>query len=56
MARQGLTDAAIEALMAERELARKQRNFARADEIRKELADKGVVIEDSKDGVKWKRK
>ncbi len=56
MARQGLTDAAIEALMAERELARKQRNFARADEIRKELADKGVVIEDTKDGVKWKRK
>jgi cysteinyl-tRNA synthetase len=42
--------------MAERELARKQRNFARADEIRKELADKGVVIEDTKDGVKWKRK
>jgi cysteinyl-tRNA synthetase len=56
VARQGLTDAAIEALVAERELARKQRNFARADEIRKELADKGVVIEDAKDGVRWKRK
>ncbi len=37
-------------------LAKKQRNFARADEIRKELAEKGVVIEDSKDGVRWKRK
>ncbi len=56
VARQGLTDAAIEALVAERSLAKKQRNFARADEIRKELAEKGVVIEDSKDGVKWKRK
>jgi cysteinyl-tRNA synthetase len=56
VARQGLTDAAIEALVEERSLAKKQRNFARADEIRKELADKGVVIEDSKDGVKWKRK
>jgi cysteinyl-tRNA synthetase len=56
LARQGLTDAAIEALVAERSLAKKQRNFARADEIRKELAEKGVVIEDSKDGVRWKRK
>jgi cysteinyl-tRNA synthetase len=56
MARQGLTDAAIEALVEERGLAKKQRNFARADEIRKELAEKGVVIEDSKDGVRWKRK
>ena len=55
-ARQGLTDAAIEALVAERSLAKKQRNFARADEIRKELGEKGVVIEDSKDGVRWKRK
>jgi cysteinyl-tRNA synthetase len=56
LARQGLTDAEIEALVAEREMARKQRNFARADAIRKELADKGVVLEDSKDGVRWKRK
>jgi cysteinyl-tRNA synthetase len=56
LARQGLTDEAIEALVSERSLAKKQRNFARADEIRKELAEKGVVIEDSKDGVRWKRK
>lgn len=56
LARQGLTDEAIEALVAERTLAKKQRNFARADQIRKELAEKGVVIEDSKDGVRWKRK
>ena len=56
VARQGLTDSAIEALVSERSLAKKQRNFARADEIRKELAEKGVAIEDSKDGVRWKRK
>jgi cysteinyl-tRNA synthetase len=56
VARQGLTDAAIEAMVEERSLAKKQRNFGRADAIRKELAEKGVVIEDSKDGVRWKRK
>jgi cysteinyl-tRNA synthetase len=51
-----LSDDAIEALIAERNLARKQRNFKRSDEIRDELAAKGVVIEDGKDGVRWKRK
>ena len=56
LARQGLTDEAIEALVAERTLAKKQRNFGRADQIRNELAEKGVVMEDSKDGVRWKRK
>jgi cysteinyl-tRNA synthetase len=56
LARQGLTDEAIDALVAERTLAKKQRNFARADQIRNELAEKGVLIEDSKDGVRWKRK
>ena len=50
LARQGLTDETIEALVAERTQAKKQRNFARADQIRNELAEKGVVIEDSKDG------
>ncbi|MFZ1085557.1 MAG: cysteine--tRNA ligase [Terracidiphilus sp.] len=56
LARQGLTDEAIDALVAERTAAKRQRNFARADAIRNELAEKGVVIEDSKDGVRWKRK
>ena len=51
-----LTDEAIEAQLAERTQAKKQRNFARADEIRNDLAAKGVLIEDSKDGVRWKRK
>jgi cysteinyl-tRNA synthetase len=56
VARQGLTDDAIDALVAERAQAKRQRNFSRADQIRNELAEKGVVIEDSKDGVRWKRK
>jgi cysteinyl-tRNA synthetase len=51
-----LTDAAIDALVAERAEAKKQRNFARADAIRNDLATKGILIEDSKDGVRWKRK
>jgi cysteinyl-tRNA synthetase len=53
---QGLSDEEIDALIAERNLARKQRNFKRSDEIRDELAAKGIVIEDAKDGVRWKRK
>jgi cysteinyl-tRNA synthetase len=56
LARQGLTNEAIDAVVAERTLAKRQRNFARADQIRNELAAKGIVIEDSKDGVRWKRK
>jgi len=56
LARQGLTDEAIQSLVDERTEAKKQRNFARADQIRNELAEKGIVLEDSKDGVRWKRK
>jgi cysteinyl-tRNA synthetase len=56
IAAQSLSDADIEALVAERTAAKKSRNFARADAIRNELAEKGVIIEDSKDGVRWKRK
>ena len=56
LARMSLSDKEIEKLVAERTQAKKQRNFARADQIRKELLEKGVVIEDSKDGVRWKRK
>jgi cysteinyl-tRNA synthetase len=51
----GLTDAEIDALIAERTTAKKSRNFARADEIRAELAAQGIVLEDTKDGVRWKR-
>jgi cysteinyl-tRNA synthetase len=56
LVQQALTDADVDALIAERNIARKQRNFKRSDEIRDELAAKGIVIEDSKDGVRWKRK
>jgi cysteinyl-tRNA synthetase len=56
LAAQSLSDERIEALVAERSAAKKARNFAHADQIRNELAEKGVVLEDSKDGVKWKRK
>jgi cysteinyl-tRNA synthetase len=56
LANQALTNEAIDALVAERTLAKKQRDFARADQIRNELAEKGVLIEDSKSGVRWKRK
>jgi len=56
LVRQSLSDEWIEALVAERTAAKKARNFTRADAIRNELAEKGVVIEDSKDGVKWRRK
>jgi cysteinyl-tRNA synthetase len=56
VARMGLSDEEIEVLVAERTQAKKTRNFARADAIRVELTAKGVVIEDSKDGVRWKRK
>ncbi len=56
VAKLALSDEAIEALVAERTQAKKTRNFARADAIRAELLAKGVVIEDSKDGVRWKRK
>ncbi|MCU1322031.1 MAG: cysteinyl-tRNA synthetase [Acidobacteriaceae bacterium] len=51
-----LTDADIDALVAERTQAKKTRNFARADAIRNDLLAKGILIEDSKDGVHWKRK
>lgn len=45
----------IETLIEERQSARKAKNFARADEIRNELLEKGIVLEDTREGVKWKR-
>jgi cysteinyl-tRNA synthetase len=50
-----LLDTDIEALIEERQAARKAKNFARADEIRNELLEKGIVLEDTREGVKWKR-
>ncbi len=52
-----ITDAEVEVKVAERQGARQRRDFAKSDEIRKELAERGIIIEDSKDGsVRWKRK
>ena len=50
-----LLDADVEALIEERQAARKAKNFARADEIRQQLLDRGIVLEDTREGVKWKR-
>jgi len=46
----------IQKLIAERQEARHRRDFDRADEIRDELAQRGIILEDTKDGVRWKRK
>lgn len=50
-----LLDADIEELIAERQAARKEKNFAKADEIRGLLLEKGIILEDTREGVKWKR-
>jgi cysteinyl-tRNA synthetase len=52
----GFSHAEIEAYIEERARAKKTRNFARADEIRSLLQEKGIVLEDTKEGVRWKRK
>ncbi len=48
-------DAEIEALIAERQAARKEKNFARADEIRDQLTAMGIILKDTREGVTWKR-
>ncbi|MGH9616155.1 MAG: cysteine--tRNA ligase [Acidobacteriaceae bacterium] len=54
--RYSLTEDEIERRIAERNAARKARDFARADAIRAELSGKGILLEDSSDGVRWRRK
>jgi cysteinyl-tRNA synthetase len=55
-AQDGMPEAEIEALIAERTQAKKSRNFPRADQVREQLLAAGVLLEDTKDGVRWKRK
>jgi cysteinyl-tRNA synthetase len=50
-----MLDSEIQALIDERQEARRRRDFARGDEIRDELASRGIILEDTKDGVRWKR-
>ena len=50
-----MLDSLIEQLIQERQEARKQKDFARADQIRDELAAKGIVLKDTREGVAWKR-
>lgn len=50
-----ILDSDIEALIEERQDARKAKNFARADEIRDQLSNMGIILEDTREGVKWKR-
>jgi cysteinyl-tRNA synthetase len=52
----GLSDQAVEALVQERTAAKKARNFSRSDQIRDELLAQGIVLEDTREGVRWKRK
>lgn len=50
-----ILDKEIEELIEERQAARKEKNFARADEIRDILLKKGIELKDTREGVKWKR-
>jgi len=49
-------DSEVESMIAERKQAKAARNFARADQIREQLVEQGIILEDTKDGVRWKRK
>ena len=50
-----ILDEEVEKLIEERQAARKEKNFARADEIRGMLLEQGIILEDTREGVKWKR-
>jgi cysteinyl-tRNA synthetase len=52
----GILDSEVESLIAERTAAKKSKNFARADQIREQLLEEGIILEDTKSGIRWKRK
>jgi cysteinyl-tRNA synthetase len=51
-----ITDAEVNRLIEERNAAKKARDFARSDAIRRQLSEAGIIVEDTKDGIRWKRK
>ena len=51
-----ISDTETESRIAERTAAKKARDFARADQIRDQLLEQGIILEDTKSGVRWKRK
>ena len=51
-----LSDSEVEQLVAEHSQARKSRDFARSDAIRAQLSEQGIILENTKDGVRWRRK
>jgi len=51
-----ISDAQVDALITERAQAKKNRDFARADQIRLQLLEAGIILEDTKEGARWKRK
>ncbi|MEP7340581.1 MAG: cysteine--tRNA ligase [Acidobacteriota bacterium] len=55
-AKKEMLDSEIQALIDERLAARKAKNFARSDEIRNQLTEMGIILEDTKDGMRWRRK
>jgi len=56
IAANSISDAKVERLIADRNAAKKARDFAKADAIRTQLAEAGIVVEDTKDGIRWKRR
>ncbi|MBK8316113.1 MAG: cysteine--tRNA ligase [Acidobacteria bacterium] len=54
--KQELLDSEVQALIDQRQDARKAKNFARSDEIRNQLTEMGIILEDTKDGLRWRRK
>jgi cysteinyl-tRNA synthetase len=51
-----ILDSEVESMIAERTAAKKSKNFSRADQIREQLLEQGIILEDTKSGVRWKRK
>jgi cysteinyl-tRNA synthetase len=57
MGQSELSDAEVEALVEQRQAARQRRDYQSADTIRQQLAERGIILEDTRDGgVRWKRK